>query len=89
MFKFIFIKFVIKKMKKIILLFILGISTFIIHSQETHEQKIATIIYGFCRLVQWPDYPNNTIQINVYRESSVTDYINYLSKKNQDRKSVV
>lgn len=70
-------------MKKIILLFILGISILTVHSQETHEQKMATIIYGFCRLIQWPDYPNNSIQINVYKESSVTDYLNYLSNKNQ------
>lgn len=70
-------------MKKIILLIILGTSSFIMFSQETYEQKIATIIYGFCRLAQWPDYPNNSIQINVYRESSVTDYLNYLSNKNQ------
>lgn len=69
-------------MKKFIFL-IIGILLFSSsYSQNSSKMKQANYLFGFARILNWSEYQNNTFVINVYGQSSVTDYINTLSYKN-------
>lgn len=69
-------------MKKFIFL-IIGISLFCsAYSQNSSKMKQANYLFGFARLLSWSEYPNNSFVINIYGQSSVSDYLNTLSYTN-------
>lgn len=58
-------------------------------NQEISSQKIALNIYAFCKLLQWPEYNNNTIEVNIYKDVNITHQINILDKTAPHTKRII
>lgn len=52
-------------------------------AQNIDKKTQANFIFGFGRLMHWQDYNDNEILVNVYGNSSVTDYVNTLALSNR------
>lgn len=69
-------------MKKLTLILIMLFVGFVGQAQKSHDEKVATILYGFNRLLLWPAYPENMYQVDVLLSSPVTDFLNNISISN-------
>ena len=67
-------------MKKAILLFSVTLLMFVGQAQDYSKQDEANFIFGFARLMNWPQYEENQIVVNVLGETVVLDNLNFMSQ---------
>lgn len=70
-------------MKKIIFFAIIIILSLNIYAQDQLRQNQANFIYNFARLMQWPQYDEGQVIVNVLGETVVSDYLNFMANENQ------
>jgi YfiR/HmsC-like len=70
-------------MKKAILLFSVTLLMFVAQAQNYSKQDEANYIFGFARLMDWPQYEGNQVIVNVLGETVVLDYLNFMSQNNE------
>ncbi|MBN2890615.1 MAG: YfiR family protein [Bacteroidales bacterium] len=66
-------------MKKIIALVFFVFTFTLSFSQNAEKQHEANFLFGFARLMEWPQYEENQVVVHVLGESVVFDYLNYMS----------